>query len=148
MRAVLTFAAALALAAGAAQAQQALGEQVYRSSCAMCHQAEGQGAAGLAPPLKGKQWERLAAAGAYVPGVLLAGMHGPIVTDEGTFVGVMPTQNRLSDDEIAAVSAYLVRDINGRQGAPLATAAEVAAWRARPASVAELRAMRKQALAK
>lgn len=147
MKAVSHIAAAsLLLAASAAHAQQVQGAQVYQSSCAMCHQDQAQGAAGLAPALKGSQWDKLAKARSYAPGVLLAGMHGPISTDEGTFNGVMPTQNRLSDEEIAAVSTYLLREVNGQQDA--VTAAEVAALRAKPASVAELRAMRKQALAK
>lgn len=139
---------ACALAAcGSAQAQDA-GAKVYQANCAMCHQAQAQGSAGLAPPLTGSYWQRLAQARAYVPGVLLAGLHGPLGTDEGPFVGVMPPQNRLSDEDIAAVSGYLVAQLNGQSGLAPVTAAEVAAWRAKPAPVAELRAMRKQALAK
>jgi mono/diheme cytochrome c family protein len=75
-------------------------------------------------------------------------MHGPITTDEGAFNGVMPTQNRLSDGEIAALTAYLVKDVNGQATAATASAADVASLRAKPSTVAELRAMRKQALAK
>lgn len=138
---------ALAAAGGSATAQQINGEQVYQSSCAMCHRAQGQGSAGLAPPLKGSQWIRLTGATMYLPGVMLAGMHGALDTDEGRFVGVMPTQNRLSDAEIAAVSSYLVRDINGQAGAAVPSAAEVAALRAKPVTVAELRALRKRTLA-
>ncbi|MRV71790.1 c-type cytochrome [Duganella sp. FT92W] len=147
MRDVILMAAMLA-AAGGAGAQQVRGADIYKSSCAMCHQDQGQGAAGVAPPLKGSQWAKLARVRNYAPGVLLAGMHGPLSTDEGTFNGVMPTQNRLNDEEIAAVTAYLVSDIAGQNGAPVVVAADVAALRARPQSVAELRAVRKQALAK
>jgi mono/diheme cytochrome c family protein len=131
-----------------ANAQQADGAGVYKANCAMCHQDQGQGAAGLAPPLKGSYWDKLAKAHVYVPGVLLAGMHGPITTDEGPFTGVMPTQNRLSDGEIAAVSTFLVRELAGQRDAQPVEAAEVARLRAKPATVAELRTLRKQSLAK
>jgi len=151
MRIALQFipaACALLVSGGLAQAQDVKGADIYRNSCAMCHQDQAQGAAGVAPPLKGSYWARLARVPAYVPGVLLAGMHGPITTDEGPFNGMMPTQNRLGDAEIAAVAAYLVRDVNGHADAVTASAADVAALRAKPASVAELRALRKQALGK
>ena len=151
MRIALQFtaaASAVLLAGGAARAQDVKGADVYRTSCAMCHQDQAQGAAGLAPPLKGSAWDKLAKAPAYVPGVLLAGMHGPITTDEGLFNGVMPTQNRLGDAEIAALAAYLVKEVNGQADAATPSAADVAALRAKPATVAQLRALRKQALGK
>lgn len=148
MRTTAMLTVLLAMAAGAAHAEAVSGKTVYQSSCAMCHQAAGEGAAGLAPPLKNSQWEKLAREKAYLPGVLLAGMHGPIVTEQGPFNGVMPTQNRLGDEEIAAVGNYLVHELNGLKDAPAVTAADVAALRAKPASVAELRTLRKQALAR
>lgn len=147
MRHLILTAALLAAAAGA-NAQQASGSDLYKSSCAMCHQDQGQGAAGVAPPLKGSHWDKLSKVAGYAPGVLLAGMNGQITTDEGQFMGVMPTQNRLSDAEIAAVATYVLHDIAGQQGAPAVSAADVAALRARPLSVTELRALRKKALAK
>ncbi|WP_338759347.1 cytochrome c [Massilia sp. METH4] len=138
--------ACLLTAVGPGQAQQVNGAQLYQSSCAMCHQSEGQGAPSLAPPLKGPMMARLVKARAYVPGVLLAGMHGPLITDDGPFNGVMPTQNRLSDDEIAAVSSHLAQDFNGLKEQAAVTAAEVAALRAKLVKVAELRTLRKQTL--
>jgi mono/diheme cytochrome c family protein len=148
MRVAVFTALALMLLAGSVRADELLGQKVYQSSCAMCHQDQGQGAAGVAPALKGSQWLKLGQQRGYAPGVLLAGMHGAISTDEGMFVGVMPTQNRLSDEEIAAVAGYVVRSLNGQQAGADVTPADVAAWRAKPASVAELRVLRKQALAK
>ncbi|WP_413671693.1 cytochrome c [Massilia cellulosiltytica] len=144
----LALAAMFVAVSTAAQAQEVKGADVFRAACAMCHQAEAQGAAGLAPPLKGSYWDKLAKTGTYVPGVLLAGMHGQITTDEGPFNGVMPTQNRLADSEIAALSNYLVQDVNGVKSVPAVTADEVAKLRAKTPSVSELRALRKQALAK
>lgn len=137
-----------ALSAAGAGAQEVKGADVYRTSCAMCHQAQGEGAAGLAPPLKGGYWDQLGKVSSYLPGVLLAGMHGPLTTDAGQFNGVMPTQNRLSDGEIAAVSNYVVQELNGQASAPAVAAADVAGLRAKPPAVSELRTMRKKALAK
>jgi mono/diheme cytochrome c family protein len=151
MRIVPKFAfatASLLLAGSVAQAQQVNGAQLFQAACAMCHQAQAQGAAGLAPPLKGGYWSKLARTRGYVPGVLLAGMHGPISTDEGSFTGIMPTQNRLADGEIAALSTYLVQDVNGEKAVAAFTADEVAKLRAKPATVAELRTLRKQAVGK
>lgn len=150
MRTLLKAGLGAMLAAGlsCAQAQQVKGSDVYRAACAMCHQEGGQGSAGLAPPLKGSYWDKLAKTRTYVPGVLLAGMHGPITTDEGQFVGVMPPQGRLSDGEIAAVSNFLVQELNGISAAPPVDAAEVARLRSKPVTVAELRTLRKQSVAK
>ena len=145
---LLVVTSAFVLAGGVVQAQEVAGADIYRSACAMCHQDQAQGAAGVAPPLKGSYWSKLAKVPAYVPGVLLAGMHGPIMTDDGPFNGVMPTQNRLGDAEIAALAAYLIKDVNGQSDAATVSAADVAALRAKPASVADLRALRKQALGK
>lgn len=140
--------AAVLLSGPIAQAQQVKGADVYNTACMMCHQAQAQGAAGLAPPLKGSYWDKLGKLPGYVPGVLLAGMHGPLATDDGQFNGVMPTQNRLSDAEIAAVSNYVVREVNGQAASPAVAAGDVTALRAKPPTVSELRGMRKKALGK
>jgi mono/diheme cytochrome c family protein len=141
---ILLLGALLALPAAAEE----LGKQVFQNNCAMCHQADAQGTPGLAPPLKGAQWAGLAAVRTYVPGVLLAGMNGQISLDSGNFIGVMPPQNRLSDEEIAAVSNYLVSGINAQADWKPLAASEVAGLRQSTPSVASLRALRKQGLGK
>lgn len=141
-------AALLAVSSASISAQEVKGIDIYRANCAMCHQEQGQGAAGVAPPLKGSYWDKLGAVRSYLPGVLLAGLHGPIQTDEGLFNGVMPTQNRLNDAEIAAVSNYLLQQFNGQAPTTAVSAGEVAKLRAKPIAVSALRAMRKEALAK
>jgi mono/diheme cytochrome c family protein len=127
-------------------ASQSAGRALFAANCALCHQAEAQGAAGVAPPLKGAHWSRLAGVRHYVPGVLLVGMHGKLSLEADSFVGVMPAQNRLSDLEVASVTNYLLAGVNGQAGWIGVDASEVAAWRAAPPSVAQLRAARKQAL--
>lgn len=148
MRRPITLLALALFSAGAAAADDVpAGEKLFQSSCAMCHQAQAQGMPGLAPPLTGSHWSKLARARNYVPGVLLAGMNGSLALDGATFTGVMPTQNRLGDDEIAALANYLFIGVNGQAGWQPLTAAEVAALRKDNPGVAGLRAMRKGALA-
>lgn len=125
-----------------------LGAQVFEKHCAVCHQADAQGAAGLAPPLKGPHWAKLVDTRTYVPGVLLAGMNGTISLEGGNFTGVMPPQNSLSDDDIAAVSNYLYTSVNAQTNWKPLTAADVASLRQALPSVASLRALRKQGIGK
>lgn len=125
-----------------------LGMQVFQNNCAVCHQAEAQGMVGLAPPLKGTQWAKLNAVRQYVPGVLLVGMHGVLNLDDGTFNGVMPPKNALSDEEIAAVSNYLFSAVNAQENWQPIPATDITALRLNPPSVANLRVLRKQVIAK
>lgn len=138
--------ASVAGCASVAHAQM-VGQQVYQAHCAVCHQADAQGAPGLAPPLQGRHWIKLASARQYVPGVLLAGMHGVLALENGNFNGVMPPQNRLSDEEIAAATNYLFINVNGQEKWPALQASDVAQLRRETPLVAQLRALRKQALA-
>jgi nitrite reductase (NO-forming) len=149
LRAVLLGTLTIATAAMVSTASAAeSGEKVYMTNCAACHQAQAQGMAGLAPPLRNSHWSKYAGIRTYVPGVLLAGMNGSLAMESGNFVGVMPPQNRLSDDEIAAVSNYLFAEVNQVAGWKSVTAAEVATLRKNTPAVSALKALRKTALGK
>lgn len=105
-------ACSMALAAAGALAQPS-GAEIYASKCAACHQALGAGAPGLAPPLAGNAG-RFAASPAgrdHLPRVLLTGMAGSIVVGGERYVGAMPSQAALSDQEIVAVLSYVLKDI-------------------------------------
>ncbi len=88
----------------------ALGRETYRAVCAACHQLEGGGAPGLAPPLAGSDWvsgapERLARA-------VLHGLYGPIEVSGARWNGHMPgfaTLDTMTDRRIAAVLSYVRR---------------------------------------
>jgi mono/diheme cytochrome c family protein len=122
------------------------GEKVFQNNCAACHQAQAQGTPGLAPPLKSGQWNKFVAARNYVPGVLLAGMNGALPIESGNFVGIMPPQNRLSDEDIASVANYLFIGVNGQANWQPLSAEDVAAMRQNTPAVSSLKALRKQAL--
>ncbi len=87
-------------------ARFAKGRELY-SVCQGCHQPDGTGSVGMAPPLAGSAIvqgppERLAR-------VLLHGMEGPYSMAEMEFTGVMVPAPFAGDDEIAAVMTFIRR---------------------------------------
>jgi mono/diheme cytochrome c family protein len=75
------------------------GQEVYRNLCIACHQAEGTGLAGLAPPLVGSKW---------VTG--RAGLLTRIVLNGKESTTLMPPLGAtLSDQQIADVLTYVRR---------------------------------------
>jgi cytochrome c oxidase subunit II len=85
-----------------------LGEQVFNTNCAACHQASGEGVAGAFPPVRGHANELFAAQGGreYLPTLLLNGLQGPIDVAGSTYNGIMPAWRQLSDEQIAAILNY------------------------------------------
>ncbi len=73
--------------------------------CSACHQANGQGVAGVFPPLAGSEWvlgpEKVLIA------ALLHGISGEIEVRGTKYQGAMPSFATLSDAEIAAVATYI-----------------------------------------
>jgi mono/diheme cytochrome c family protein len=113
--------------AAAAKEQLPDGKSVFATTCAACHQATGEGVAGVFPPLAGSEW----ATGeeAKVIRILLQGVTGPIEVAGETFNGMMPPWGpTMKDADIAAVLTY-VRGMWGNKATPI-TAASVAKIRA------------------
>ncbi len=86
----------------------ARGAQVYAVSCGACHQADGEGLAGLAPPLADSEWllrpqEELAA-------IALYGVSGPIQVRGEDWDMTMPGWAQLSDEELADVLSYVTAE--------------------------------------
>lgn len=109
--------------AGAAPAVD--GKQVYGSKCAACHQATGQGVAGVFPPLAGAEW--VMGDEAVLINILLHGVNGELVVKGVPYKGAMPAWKSMSDDELAAVMSYIRSDWGNQ--APAITAASVKAQR-------------------
>jgi mono/diheme cytochrome c family protein/glucose/arabinose dehydrogenase len=81
------------------------GRQLYMQSCAACHQENGRGLRGLAPPLAGSEWldledERLAE-------ISLFGISGPIEVAGEPYDLSMPGWSSYSDEELAAILTFL-----------------------------------------
>lgn len=80
------------------------GKMLYEQSCLACHQADGGGVPGLAPPL---------IKGVFVNGdekrlinILLKGLEGVEIKGE-TYANPMPAFDYLSDEDIASVLTYV-----------------------------------------
>lgn len=119
------------------------GAGLYRGKCAMCHGPAGAGRPGTFPPLAGRVGQ---IAGnpdgkAYLAAVLVNGLHGPITVDGQSYKGFMPSFRALSDEDIAAVLAYV--STLGNSAAPAGISAQdVASVRAAPMDAAAVQAKR------
>ncbi|WP_460709697.1 c-type cytochrome [Lysobacter terrae] len=102
--------------------------RLYTSSCASCHQEEGEGRFPVFPPLAGSPWangdrDRLIA-------ITLHGLSGPVEVNGIGYSGLMPGFSHLSDREVADILSHVRSWSHG--AAPI-TEADVAAVRARTA---------------
>ena len=100
--------------------QAAKGEALYLVSCAACHQANGQGLEGIAPPLAGTRWaseseERLAR-------IVLHGLRGSITVVDKEYNLEMPAMGFFDDQDIAAILTY-VRTAWGKTTDPVTSEA-------------------------
>lgn len=95
-----------------------VGAQVYTTVCAACHQADGRGLSGAFPPLVDNPNVSDAD---YLASVIVGGREGEITVGGETYNGVMPAFSTLSDDEVAAVVAYVQEDLGQPSAAPLPT---------------------------
>jgi mono/diheme cytochrome c family protein len=94
------------LSADTAKATGAVdGKQLYAAQCVACHQASGQGLAGVFPPLDASEWvvgdERI------VANILLHGIAGEITVAGTAYKGNMPPFKQLGDAELAAVASHV-----------------------------------------
>jgi mono/diheme cytochrome c family protein len=106
------------------------GKAVFEATCALCHNADGAGKPGQAPPLAGSDWVNAKGPNRVIHIVLL-GLNGPIEVSGKSYVfssGMTPFGGALPDDDIAAVLSY-VRQAWGNQAPPV-TVEQVKAVRA------------------
>jgi mono/diheme cytochrome c family protein len=114
-----TSARATAKPAAKATASAVDGKQVYATTCAACHQATGEGVAGVFPPLAGSEWVN--GDEGKLARIILHGVTGPIEVAGETFNGMMPPWGgTMKDADIAAVLTY-VRSAWGNKAAPVTT---------------------------
>jgi len=93
----------------------ALGASLYRQHCESCHRPNGEGVAGLYPPLVGTDWvtgskDRLTA-------IALRGLSVPITVKGAVYEQEMPTFVVLDDEEIAAVLTFIRQEWGNDAGA-------------------------------
>jgi mono/diheme cytochrome c family protein len=122
------------------------GAALYAQHCAACHQADGSGTVGLAPPIKGEHWARLGAERGYLPTVMLHGLAGPIRIGTQNFVGAMAGFAKQLDDAALAAIASHVRKLQGAADAAAYSADELKVERQKPGSPPLTRQRRVQIL--
>ena len=101
----------------------AQGKAVYDKVCTACHQASGEGIPGAFPPLKNSDY--LKADVERSIRAVVKGLTGPIEVNGKKYNGAMPPMAYLSDNDIAAVFTYVLKEWNG--GGAVTTAQVVAA---------------------
>lgn len=142
LRLAAAFSACLAALAGPALAAD--GAELFAGTCAACHGEGGIGFEGLAPPLVDAElWTALGdKAPLYLAGVMAGGLSGKLTVAGVDYVGlVMPPQTEIPDADLAAIGAYVLKDLN-KLPTPFDETA-VAAAKAAPPTHKALRAMRK-----
>ncbi len=90
------------------------GAKLYEGHCVACHQPDGNGAEGLAPPLAGVLTKRAQSTSGreYLAQVLVSGMIGTITSRGVKYNGNMPAAT-LSDEELVAVMGHVLATFNG-----------------------------------
>jgi nitrite reductase (NO-forming) len=80
------------------------GAALYKGTCSVCHQDNGEGLADVFPPLA--QSDYLMADARRAIEVVLNGLSGPVTVNGKSYNSVMPPMSQLNDDEIANILTY------------------------------------------
>ncbi len=107
------------------------GPEIYVATCATCHGTDGLGVNNAFPPLAGSPW--VALPDSLLIRLALRGLRGPIRVGERDYNNVMPPNDFLSNEQLAAVLSFVRREFGpaGPAGSPDITASQVAVERAR-----------------
>jgi mono/diheme cytochrome c family protein len=89
------------------QALFARGKTTYETLCAACHQPDGRGLAGLAPPVADSEW--VLGPDSRLARIVLHGVTGKMKVLGITYELDMPPLPQLADEDIAGVLTYLRR---------------------------------------
>jgi cytochrome c oxidase subunit II len=120
-----------------------LGEQIFNTNCAACHQATGEGVAGAFPPVQGHVTKLYTTGGRdYLVNLLLNGLQGPIEVAGNAYNGVMPAWKQLSDEQLAEVLNYTLTAWETPTDFKPYEAAEVAVARNQPLSAGDVYTLR------
>ncbi|MBA3699450.1 MAG: c-type cytochrome [Planctomycetes bacterium] len=89
------------------------GKTRYQTLCVACHQLNGQGLAGLAPPLAGSEW--VEGSEGRLARIIIHGVRGEIVAAGVTFnVEMPPLGGALDDEAIAEIMTYVRNEWGNR----------------------------------
>ncbi len=102
------------------------GRVLYNGTCSVCHQQNGEGLAGVFPPLANSDY--LMADTRRAIDVVLNGLTGPVTVNGSDFNSVMPPMSQLNDDEIANILTFALNNWGNEDG--VISSDDVAAVRA------------------
>ncbi len=106
LAAVTVAAAAATTGALTADEQVKAGQVLFAGTCSTCHQGNGEGMAGVFPPLAKSDY--LAADPKRIVGIMLHGLTGAVTVNGKEFNSVMPPMSQLTDDEVANIGTYVL----------------------------------------
>ncbi|HLX71441.1 MAG TPA: cytochrome c [Verrucomicrobiae bacterium] len=85
----------------------AKGQAIFEKTCAACHQRDGLGKVGVAPPLVGSEWV-LEPGGQRLARIVLNGLSGPVTVQGRVWnLAMPPWRENLDDDAIAVTLSYI-----------------------------------------
>jgi mono/diheme cytochrome c family protein len=97
----------------------AKGREIFLKICAACHQPDGGGKEGVAPPLVGSEWV-LAPSGERLVRIVLNGLNGPITVRGKTWnQPMLPWRENLTDEQIAVVLNFIRSQLGDNKAAPI-----------------------------
>jgi mono/diheme cytochrome c family protein len=97
----------------------AQGKEIFLRICAVCHQRDGEGKDGVAPPLIGSEWA-LTPSGNRLLRIVLNGLNGPIrVRGRDWNLSMPPWRENLSDDQLSVVLTYIRTQLGDNHAGPI-----------------------------
>ena len=97
----------------------AKGREIFLKICAACHQRDGEGKEGVAPPLVGSDWV-LAPGGGRLVRIVLNGLTGPVrVRGNEWNLPMLPWRENLDDDQVAVVLTYIRTQLGSQHAGPI-----------------------------
>ncbi len=98
----------------------AMGRDVFNKTCSVCHQPNGLGKEGTAPPLVGSEWV-LASSADRIVHIPLYGLTGPITVKgvQWNNLTMVPLGDNLSDQQIAAVLTFIRTKLGDNKASPV-----------------------------
>lgn len=99
--------------------KRAMGRDIYHKTCELCHQINGMGQEGKAPPLVGSEWV-LAPHGDRIARIVLNGLTGPVtVKGQEWNLTMPPWRDNYNDEQIAAVLTYVRSSLGDNKASPI-----------------------------
>ena len=80
------------------------GMVLYKGTCSVCHQQNGEGLEDIFPPLANSDY--LTADKRRAVEIVLNGLSGPVTVNGVGYSSVMPSMSQLNDDEIANILTF------------------------------------------